>query len=232
MVYETEVAAMRGVISLMMKNSENKLLVNTDRIYLAKTNLIALKSLLEERGPRGIFIAINRPYHYMAHLLRIHKVVYEEMLFIDAVTRISGERRMEWKHTTFLNGPFQIPKIFNDLELVGRKGDGSTGLIRIIEGDFVLVDDVSAIFHFNKRGMGKRFLQNFMDAVASNPKAFTSVSVDRETQRELYEFLAENCDRMVDMGNAAFVEVSKGLAGEEDAQVARALEGKGEIADE
>ncbi|MFQ6106634.1 MAG: hypothetical protein ACE5QF_03480 [Thermoplasmata archaeon] len=232
MVYETEVAAMRDVISQMMRSSQNRLLVNTDRVYFAKTNLIALKSLLEERGPKGVFIAINRPYHYMAHLLRIHKVSYEEMIFVDAITEISGERRMEWRRTTFLNGPFQITKIFEDLELVGKKEDGSATMIKIIEGDFVLVDDISAIFHYNKLGTGKHFLKKFLDAIASNPQAFTSVSVDRETQRDLYEFLADNCDRMVDMGNAAFLESPKEMEEVRPPRVAQAFEGRGEFINE
>ncbi|MCK4368007.1 MAG: hypothetical protein KAW84_08705 [Thermoplasmata archaeon] len=226
MVYETEVFAMRDVISQMMKTSQNRLLVNTDRVYLGKTNLIALESLLEERGPRGIFIAINRPYHYMAHLLRIHKVDYEEMLFIDAVSQISGERKMEWKQTTFLDSPFQVAKLFEDLKLLGKTTDGSTAIIKIIEGDFVVIDDVSAIFHYNELGTGKAFLKKFLDAVASNPKSFTAFAVDRETQRDLYEFLADNADRMVDMGNAAFMEVPKELE-EEPAPMARPSEGKG-----
>ncbi len=209
MVYETEVIAMRDVISQMMKTSQNRLLVNTDRVYLAKTNLITLKSLLEEVGPRGIFLSINRPYHYMAHLLRIHKVDYEEMLFIDAISKISGERKMEWKQTTFLDSPFQIPKIFEDLQLIGKTLDGSTAIIKIIEGDFVMIDDISAIFHYNELGTGKRFLKEFLDAVASNPKSFTAFAIDRETQRDTYEFLADHSDRLVDMGNAAFMEVPK-----------------------
>lgn len=211
MVYETEVAAMRDVISQMMKSSQNRLLVNTDRIYLAKTNLIAIKSLLSERGPNGIFLAMNRPYHYMAHLLRIHKIDYEEMTFIDAVTQISGERRMEWKQTTFMNSPFQISSIFEDFKIVGKNLDGSTSIVNIIEGDWVVVDDVSSIFHYNQLGAGRSFLKDFLDAIESNPKAFTAFAVDRETQRDLYEFLADNCDRMVDMGNAAFMEVPKDI---------------------
>lgn len=226
MVYETEVIAMRDVISQMMKTSQNRLLVNTDRVYLAKTNLITLKSLLEERGPRGIFLSINRPYHYMAHLLRIHKVDYDEMLFIDAVSKISGERKMEWKQTTFLDSPFQIPKIFEDLQLIGKTPDGSTSIIKIIESDFVVIDDISAIFHYNELGTGKRFLKEFLDAVASNPTSFTAFAIDRESQREIYEFLADLSDRMVDMGNAAFMEVPKEPEGEH-APMARASEGKG-----
>ncbi|MFQ5909631.1 MAG: hypothetical protein ACE5IJ_02790 [Thermoplasmata archaeon] len=229
MVYETEVVAMRDIISQMMKASQNRLLVNTDRIYFAKTNLIALKALLEERGPKGIFISINRPYHYMAHLLRIHKVDYDEMHFIDAISQISGERRMEWRQTTFLDGPFQVSKIFDDLELVGRMEDGSATILRIVEGDFVLIDDVSAVFHYNKTGIGRRFLKRFLDAVASNPKAFTSVSVDRETQRDLYEFLADNCDRMVDMGNAAFMEVPGDLDGVGRSRAVEASDTKGDF---
>jgi hypothetical protein len=231
MVYETEVIAMRDVISQMLKTSQNRLLVNTDRVYLGKTNLIALKSLLEEIGPRGIFISINRPYHYMAHLLRIHKVDYEEMLFIDVVSQISGERRMEWKQTTFLDSPFQIPKIFEDLQLVGKTAEGSTSIIKIIESDFVVVDDVSAIFHYNELGTGREFLKGFLDAIAAKSDAFTAFAVDRETQRDLYEFLAENSDRMVDMGNAAFMEVPKDIE-EEHAPVPRPSAGDGGVVHE
>lgn len=230
MVYETEVAAMRDVISIMRKNSQNRLLVNTDRIYLAKTNLITLKSLLEGRGPKGVFIAINRPYHYMAHLLRIHKVDYEELLFIDAVTEISGERRMEWKQTAFLSGPFQVARILEDLQLTHKQADGSTSIVKFVERDFVLVDDVSAIFHYNQQWTGESFLRSFLDTVKSHPNAFASVSVDRETQRSLYEFLADNCDRMVDMGNAAFVDFTR--EAEESPRIAEILGPKGGIAHE
>lgn len=223
MVYETEVQAMREIIRIMRETgTENRLLVNTERIYLAKTNLIILKAMLEELGKKGVFIAIDRPYHYMVHLMKIHRFHYDEMLFIDAITKISGERRMEWSSASFLNGPFSIDTLLRDLKIITKDPAGRSQLVDLTDGDFLMIDDVSAIFHYNKLGTGRRFLKTYLDIVGNKKSTFTAVSVDRESHTSLYEFLAQNCDRMVDMGNAAFMVVPRSSA--EATEAAKAVE--------
>jgi hypothetical protein len=205
MAYDLEVQTMRFILDKMRAGKEgNRLLVNTERVYLAKTNLILVEACLEELGERGVYVSIDRPYHYMSHLLRIHKVPHDGLMFIDAVTNISGERKVERDSVNFLETPFAIPRILKDLKVTRRGAEGNMEEIDLLERDFVVIDDVSAIFYYRGVSSGKRFIEDYLGAIGSSARTFTAVAVDREAHRELYEFLSTLTDRGVDMGTASF----------------------------
>ncbi len=205
MGYEIEVQYLRFILGGMRSREEgNRLLVNTERVYLAKTNLLLVKALLEEFGGRGVFVAIDRPYHYMDHLLRIHKIPHEELLFIDAVTNISGERRVEGEGVSFLDTPFTIQKILRDLRIQRKRDDGGTEEVDLLDRDFLVIDDVSAMFYYGGVTSRQQILREFLEAVSRRPETFAAVVVDREVHRELYEFLSDYVDHGVDMGTASF----------------------------
>ena len=62
----------KKVMEQMKKDLDNKsnlILVSTNQVQLARTNLIMLNLLLSQMKLKGIFISVDRPHQYMVHLV-------------------------------------------------------------------------------------------------------------------------------------------------------------------
>ena len=67
-----------------------KVLVVSRYTERMRVNICLLKFFLHEMKQKGIFITIDRPHQYTASLLTLHGISQDNLVYIDAVSRISG----------------------------------------------------------------------------------------------------------------------------------------------
>jgi hypothetical protein len=73
--------------------SENgrRVLLSVRYNQINKINLILLRALMMKLGKRGLFVTVDRPHQYMTYLLDINKIPRDDLLFMDIISRFSGE---------------------------------------------------------------------------------------------------------------------------------------------
>lgn len=177
-----------------LRNSA-KIIVNTNFTQIGKTNLLLLKGLLDIERENGFFVALDRPHQYMSYLLHMHEVTQDNLWFIDAVTHTSGLRRKERDNVNFLEGPFHIENLFDNLN-IGVDGCSFLSPERI---DFFIIDNVATMLNYNDTVRVEEFIVSFSDFIKIHDHIIGCVTIDKESNPELSEILVEHFDYMIDM---------------------------------
>lgn len=183
-------------------NRGNRLLLLVNYMRIAKTNLILLKALLEELNKRGIFISIDRPHRYMGHLLRIHRINYANLLFIDTITTFSSDKFNDVggeSNVKIIESPFQIHLLPELLSMSPVKYDNVGYKIDLTDVDFIIIDNIAAMLNYNDHIMVEGFLESYLNKLTENRNILTPFLLDRTTHLSLYEAVRRLCDREIDV---------------------------------
>ena len=183
-------------------NEGNKVLFSVSYDRIAKTNLILLRGFLEELKKKGILITVDRPHQYMEHLLRMHRINYDNLLFIDTIARFSGTNfndNLNVGNVTVLDSPFQIDLLPALLSLNPNEVTAMDGKIDITGVDFILIDNVATMLNYNDPIMVEGFLENYLNKFGSLNDFFVSLTLDRIAHSSLYQTAKRLFDREIDI---------------------------------
>lgn len=158
-------------------------MLNESSTQFVVAELILLKALID-CGDCGIFISIDRPHQYMAHLLRMHGIPHDGLLFLDATSRLSP-----------CNDPPSVIKSFGALDLRGPTDIDRlfTALIQCSINDrryalpqarFVLMDNISVLLMYNSYEKVEKFLEEFLSPLANDTAVF--IVIDQSRNPNLY----------------------------------------------
>ncbi len=172
---------------------------NTKFTQIGKTNLLLLKGLLDIEGESGFFVVLDRPHQYMSYLLRMHKVNQKNLWFIDGVTHTSGLEREERDNVNFLEGPFHIETLFDNMEFGGMGVE--KGFLSPESVDFFLIDNIASMLNYNEVNRVESFIISFSDFIKTHSHIMGGVTIDKESNPELSEILMEHFDYMIDTEN-------------------------------
>ena len=166
----------------------NKMLFSVDYGHIAKTNLILLKGLLEDLQKKGLFVTVDRPHQYMEHLLRMHKINYTNLFFLDTITTFSGaisDKNININNVTILDSPFQIdllPELFSH----SNKNIGLKNQIDITGLEFILIDNVASMLNYNDLETVENFLKKYFDKFIHTDRIFLPLLIDKLRHGSLY----------------------------------------------
>jgi len=170
-------------------NGGNKVLILARYEHIAKTNVILLKALLEGLKKNGIFVSIDRPHKYMEHLLRMHKVDYSELAFLDTIAAYSADQFNIGNTTNnvkILDSPFQIHLLPEMFSLNSITGDGMESRIDVSYVDFILIDNIASMLNYNDFAMVETFLENYLNSLPLANNILIPVVLDSRTHESLY----------------------------------------------
>lgn len=198
-----DIQLMRDIMSQIGNfNEGNKVLFSVSYDRIAKTNLILLRGLLEELKKSGILITVDRPHQYMEHLLRMHRINYDNLLFIDTIARFSGSNlsgNLDVKNVALLDSPFQIDLLPALLSLNSKGATAAEGRIDINGVDFILIDNVATMLNYNDPIMVQGFLENYITKFGSINNFLISLTLDRIAHNSLYQTTKRLFDREIDI---------------------------------
>ena len=180
-----------------LKKVENSgaVVFNTDFTKIAKTNLFLLKGLMDIEGEKGLFVSLDRPHQYMSYLLKIHDVDQDDLWFIDAVTRMSGEKSNTKGNVDFLEDAFHVGDLFDYL----KEHNGE--FLRIDDIDFIVIDNIATMLNYNTTTKVKEFIKKFKGFTDKHPHVLAGVTIDPESNPELSEIIDELFDYKIDIKN-------------------------------
>jgi hypothetical protein len=181
---ERDKSLMLALMASLDSRSGGAVLIDADSTQFVRMNLVLLKGLLEEKGLRGIFVTVDRPHQYMAHLLRMHQVSIEGLVFIDAIGRFSADRKETLARAGYVDEPFHIDTL---PDAIASMQSGDIPGLDVNKIDFVMIDNLAALLPFNSYASVEAFVNNFISLMTTRWNALIPLVVDQERYGLLYE---------------------------------------------
>lgn len=166
-------------------------------LNIASINIILLKSLLDVLKRQGIFVTIDRPHQYVEHLLKIHKIDYSNLTFIDVISSYSGDRKRGAPGLAAARGPFSLSDLLDLIRLT--KATPQSAYEDLVKLDFLIFDNISSLLVYNSPETVMKFLERLIGLIRDTENIFVAFVVDKEAYPALYQFLSSQSDSLMDI---------------------------------
>jgi hypothetical protein len=153
-------------------------IVDVKFTMMTKALVELLVHLLKVKGQAGVLISIDRPYLFVNKLMEKHKIPAGKLVFVDAVTNISGEPAMATEKLDLLASPFCINFLNGFTHCHASKMAASSG-------GFVLMDNLAALLPYMTEECIKRFI-----GILQNLETECIIVLDKERHRSLFDMLS------------------------------------------
>ena len=167
------------------------ILLDVKSTQFVRVNLLLLKALSYDTGKPGIFIAIDRPHQYMVHLLTMHQINPQGLVFIDAISRFSADTKTASAKVGFAQGPSHIDELPNAIKDWSSRGNGNS--LEMQKCHFAMIDNLAALLTYNSYSSVELFLRNFVFVLTQQGDMVIPFVVDRERNCVLYEMVKSLC---------------------------------------
>ncbi|MEM0449478.1 MAG: hypothetical protein QW520_06630 [Methanomassiliicoccales archaeon] len=189
---EKDVRQMRIILDALNKyGRKGAVLLDVPSTQFVRVNLMLLRALSQEKGLSGIFVSVDRPHQYMVHLLSMHQIRTERLMFIDAISRFSADFKIASANVDFLDGPFHIDRLPSALAEWGKVGNGCS--LKLSECGFAIIDNLSALLTYNSYTSVEAFLRKFVGVMEESGDITVPLVIDSEKCGLLYETAKQLC---------------------------------------
>lgn len=198
---ERDESLLKYIMASMGEGVSGLVLFDVNSTQFVRVNLVVLKGLLLQRGLNGMFISVDRPHQYMVHLLRMHKINLENLMFIDAIGRFSADRKECMASVGYVDSPFHIDTLPAAMSNMGNNGNnGSNGdkKVSIDTCGFAMIDNLAALLPYNSYTSVESFLRSFVGVMTSRGNTIVPLVVDKEKSGLLYETARSLATKEVD----------------------------------
>jgi len=144
-----------------------------------KTNRITLKHLVNERGFKCLYVAVNKPSSSLIETFKAGDVNVDALSFIDCST-VGGETRR----------PTVSPENLTELSIAI-----SELLKKVPEPRYVHLDSVSALYIFNQNDRVETFTHSLIRKLKADKAGLILVAVKNEMDEKALYRLRSFCDK-------------------------------------
>ena len=152
-------------------------LVNVKYTMMTRALVELLDYLLRERRQAGALISIDRPHTFVTRLLEKHNIPGDRLVFLDAITNISGEPALASEMLGLLASPFCINFLNGFTSCHAAKMAASPS-------GFILMDNLAALSPY----MTESCIQKFV-GILKSLETECIIVLDKEMHRSLFDFL-------------------------------------------
>ncbi|MBS3789584.1 MAG: hypothetical protein KGY66_01560 [Candidatus Thermoplasmatota archaeon] len=191
----------KNIMEKVKKSGDpDTVLFDTPTTQIAKTNFFILKGLLELKGKKGYFVSLDRPHQNMSYLLQNHDISQENIWYIDAVSHMSGSKRIGKKNVEenvdFVDNTFQIEEF---VEFFKEKGVKRKNFGSLEDIDFILIDNVFPILNYNNIEKIQEFLSSFEELIASHENLFGLIVMNSNSHDNLDRIIKRHVKTVIDV---------------------------------
>lgn len=173
------------------------ILLDVKSTQFVRVNMLLLKALSKENGRSGMFISVDRPHQYMVHLLTMHQINVQGLIFVDAISQFSADCKVAQANVSFVDGPFHIDDLPGAIKEWTLRANG--GSIDLKGVGFAMIDNLAALLTYNSFSSVESFLQDFVNVLSMNGRMSIPLLVDKERNQALYEMVRAICKREVNI---------------------------------
>jgi hypothetical protein len=137
-----------------------------------------LVHLLKVKGQAGVLISIDRPHMFVTRLMEKHDIPPEKLVFVDAVTNISGEPAHSTEKLDLLASPFCINFLNGFTQCHASRQAASSG-------GFVLMDNLASVLPYMTETCIRKFI-----GILQNLETECIIVLDKERHRSLFDILS------------------------------------------
>lgn len=177
-------------------DNPSTVLFDTSFTQIAKTNLLLLKGFLDMKDQKGYFVVLDRPHQYMAYLLHMHDISQDNIWYIDTVTHMSGEQKVDNENVDFIEGAFHIEQLFEKFD--ERESENSQ-FAQPDEVDFVLIDNISSMLNYNSMDNVEEFVKSFKELVDGYDNLMGCLVVDSDSHPDLDKVVRKYINPVIDV---------------------------------
>ncbi len=195
---ERDESLLKYIMASMGEGVSGPVLFDVNSTQFVRVNLVVLNGLLLQRGLNGMFISVDRPHQYMVHLLRMHKINLENLMFIDAIGRFSADRKECMASVGYVDAPFHIDTLPAAMSEMGNNGHGGEKKVSLDTCGFAMIDNLAALLPYNSYTSVESFLRSFIGVMTSRGNTIVPLVVDKEKSGLLYETARSLATKEVD----------------------------------
>lgn len=178
---EQDESLMRYIVASLGENTTGPVLFDVNSTQFVRVNLVILKGLLLEKKLNGLFISVDRPHQYMVHLMRMHQIGLDHLMFLDAIGRFSADNKICNAGASFVDAPFHIDTLPAAINSMG------TDKLNLNACGFAMIDNLAAMLPYNSFASVQSFLKMFVEVMTSRGNTIVPLVVDSERCKPLYE---------------------------------------------
>ncbi len=200
------------------------ILIDAPYTQFVRVNLMLLKGLSQDTHLPGVFVSVDRPHQYIVHLLSMHQIKAEQLVFIDAISRFSADSKVAQANVGFLDGPFHIDRITTAFSQMRSLNDGTMPELKDVR--FALIDNLSSLLTYNSFSSVEQFLTTFVRVFELQENVLIPLIIDSERSRPLYEVAKVLCAKEIsirDIGASAPRSSGEGPGVPSDVRLARGV---------
>ena len=175
----------------------SRVLVASKYTERTRINICLLKFFLQEMRQRGLFITIDRPHQYTSTILKIHGIPQDNLIYIDAISRLSGEKEVNVSNVRFINGPYELNFLEDISSISFASGAFNSQSINLEELDFILVDDIAALTKYQETDGLTRIINSYLSSLERMKSVTAPIVLDVNKDKNIYELLVAKCDRIL-----------------------------------
>ncbi|HVO77371.1 MAG TPA: hypothetical protein VMS79_00725 [Methanomassiliicoccales archaeon] len=200
---ERDTAQTAAILRSIRENGlAGAVLIDAPFTQFVRVNLMMLKGLSQDSRLPGVFVSVDRPHQYIVHLLSMHQIRAENLVFIDAISRFSADSKVAEANVGFLDGPFHIDRLTSAFSEMKWANDGTA----LKDVRFALIDNLSALLTYNSFSAVESFLATFVRGFEPQGNVLIPLIIDSERSRPLYEVAKSLCAKEIglrDLGASA-----------------------------
>ncbi|MDD1770165.1 MAG: hypothetical protein LUO79_03680 [Methanomassiliicoccales archaeon] len=160
-------------------------LIDAPYTQFVRVNLMLLKGLSQDTHLPGVFVSVDRPHQYIVHLLSMHQIRADNLVFVDAISRFSADSKVAEANVGFLDGPFHIDRLTTAFSDMRWPNDGTSPVLKNVR--FALIDNLSALLTYNSYSSVELFLRTFVKVFEPQGNVLIPLIIDSQRSRPLYE---------------------------------------------
>ncbi|MEM2869101.1 MAG: hypothetical protein QW379_01580 [Thermoplasmata archaeon] len=176
----------------------SRLLLTCPYTRILKVDMAVLRVLLGRRRERGIYVSIDRPHSFVQTALRKMGVPLDGLIFIDAVSKLTG-MRAEGSMVRFLSSGYSLP-LLDDLFSRAYLPEGiQMHFVRLEDLSFVLLDNIVVMLQYTTLEKVRRTVTLLGEAVKKFTDMRALITLDPSVSPELYSIVKGTCDREISL---------------------------------
>ncbi len=166
------------------------LLVNLNNYQ--KTSLEALRYLSREMSLPGVYVSVNKPYSSLRTSLVKEKIDVDTMIFIDAITKISGGEAEKSENCLFLDGPENL----TDFSISITEAVSALNM----RDKFLFFDSINTLLIYNETEPVSRFFHFLSSRMRQWGVKGLIMALDKKTDKSIISQISQFCDKVIDLG--------------------------------
>lgn len=171
--------------------------IATPSVNIASVNLVILKALLDLMKEQGVFVTIDRPHQYIEHLLKIHKIEYSKLTFIDMISTFSGDTKRGIPGLEAAQGPFSLSDLLDLIKISSVAKDSQ--FFELLRLDFLLFDNIASLLIYNSYEQIQNFFSELLSLLKESGSIFVTFIIDPDHHSEVYNHFSTQSNTLLEI---------------------------------